>query len=58
LATLAHDDTVVFGVHLSADSRTLSFWGLNKLVTLWDLASTDRCIAGNEPYWRHHLTGK
>ena len=52
LATMAHDDTTVSGVHLSADARTLTCWGASKLVTIWDLTSADRCIAGNEAYWR------
>jgi WD40 repeat protein/tRNA A-37 threonylcarbamoyl transferase component Bud32 len=52
LANLSRDTETVFGLHLSADGRWLSSWGNDKLVTLWDLARFDRCIDGNEAFWR------
>jgi WD40 repeat protein/tRNA A-37 threonylcarbamoyl transferase component Bud32 len=57
LATMSRDDTTVFGVNLSPDARRITTWGANQLVTIWDLSWPDRCIAGNEPYWRQRLSG-
>jgi WD40 repeat protein len=55
VASLSRDNETVFGVHLSSDGSTLSSWGNDKQVTIWDLARFDRCIDGNEPFWRRRL---
>jgi WD40 repeat protein/serine/threonine protein kinase len=56
LASLSRDKEIVFGVHFSGDGRSLSSWGNDKLVTIWDLTRFDRCIDGNQDFWRQRLT--